>query len=327
MTEAAPLFSLAGFAFYPYGLVLAGSVLVCLWLIHASLRRRPWPEGRTPSALSLVLLILPGALLGARIVYCLARLPMILADLSLAFLPRLWLGGYSAVGAVLGGLCMVLWYAKARRVSFPALADALVPAAGFLLMAVRLGEVFTDQGLGHYVMNPQLQFLPLAVQNPYGEYQLPVFLYEGIGGLLLMLMGLAPRQGRAPGAVAGQAFLFLCVSQIFLESLREDDFLRFGFVRFTQLACAVGLFALLVSYLTKRKKALGNAGGLGVRVLGFFLCLGAVIAVEFALDKSIVSNVILYAVMAVALLLLYALVAHARLETGRGRRNFQGRCP
>ena len=144
-----------------------------------------------------------------------------------------------------------------------------------ILLAVALGrfaECLTTEGIGDYVDNPFWQFFPFAVPDVYGDLRFPVFVWEGLTALVIC-------------AVAWRC-------------LRRDGFLRFGFVRVNQLWCAVMLAAVTVVWLMRARPSRAVIAG---SALGLAAGIGALVALEFAFDKSPVDNRILYAVMAAVL--------------------------
>ena len=253
--------------------------------------------------------------IGARLVYCLTCWDYIMVDLDgWDFILHPWEGGYTLWGGVLGAMAAAVLYAKRTKVSCARLLDVLAPGGALALLILRAGEYFTGQGMGHYVQDERFQFFPLAVLNVFSdpeydifEYQIPVFFWEAVAALVILIWAASLLRRGKPGDSA-QAFLILLgTSQIFLESLREDEFIRFGFVRFNQLMCAVVLLAVLLLRLRS-----ASARRRAWSLVCFALCIGLIIAIEFALDKSSIPNPLLYAVMGADLIGLTALVFRAR---------------
>lgn len=265
-----------------------------------------WRGRKTPGvdrSLSLCLAVLLSAWAGARLIYVLTQLESIFVDAAYygwPFILQPWEGGYTLYGAVLGGGLGAWAYAKAARQPAGALLDRLVPGAALTLCLARLGEAFTSQGLGHYVDDPAWQRLPFAVESLYGDFQQPVFLWEAAAALVICLALLRYRPRRA-GAAAEAFLVLLGVTQIFLESHREDEFIRFGFVRFTQLAAVAGIAWGMGWRLYHRARQGGWRWPLTVRTAVFALTVGLCVAIEFALDKSSVDNRLLYLIMAAGL--------------------------
>ncbi len=298
MTEPVRLIHWLGLDIYPYGLCVAAAMLLGCVLLCALAGGR---FGKPAVGLSLALWLLPAGLVCARLMYLLVRWHFIGVDYVPGFWFRLWLGGFSLAGGGTGVLLGALVYARVSGRAAGDVLDIAAPPALLALAGVRLAERFTLDGVGLFVENESLCRFPFAVQNPYGEYVVPVFFWEAAAALLLCvgLLLWMRRTGRQRGDAALTAMLLLGLSQILLESLRADDFLRFGFVRVNQLWGAVlagiPLFVWLVRYRPTRARAAFTG-------TVFALCLGVWVAVEFGLDKSTLPNALLYAGMVAALL-------------------------
>lgn len=119
---------------------------------------------------------------------------------------------------------------------------------------------------------------------------------------------LCSRKAVRPGTLAERFLLLLGATQIFLESHREDECIRFGFVRFAQLAAIVVIAAVFAYRLVLRVRRHGWSGGTITRIAAFVLMIALCVGIEFALDKSSINNHLLYAVMAAGLAVLTAAV-------------------
>ena len=293
------VFALLGpFTLTAYGVTVAlGALLGSLWALWLG-RRQGLARNAT---LELLLCVLPGALLGARLLYCLAMFETIAIDFGLAFIPRLWEGGYTLYGGVLGGLGAAWLYARLRRQKLAPLADVLAPGAALFVAVARLAEAFTTQGLGLYLEDTALQRFPFAVQDAYGYWAMPVFLYEAFAALVIAgLCAIVLRNAR-PGVPTALFLALLSLTQILLDSWRQDEYIRFGFVHLNQLAAAAVLLALLARSVARHVRLQGWNGWQRARPALFAALLGALVWVEFARDKSSIDNRLLYGVMAVVL--------------------------
>jgi hypothetical protein len=85
---------------------------------------------------------------------------------------------------------------------------------------------------------------------------------------------------------------------ILLESLRYDGFLEFSFVRFQQVLAAVMLVWGLV-LAARRSGRHGKGFVLSVTAV-LVLAVGVGIGIEFALDRTSLSHVLLYMIMTAA---------------------------
>ena len=166
-------------------------------------------------------------------------------------------------GAV-GGVCLAaLISAKASGEKVSALLDALAPSAALAIGLSRFGEYGIGEGIGPDVEAESLFFFPLAVANKWEEWKFAVFMLEGVVALVIFVL-LMTRGRRLKDGYRARMFLILYSSaQIVLEALRRDNFLRWLFVRVSQLASAIVLAGLLIFGLIRwaRKHGTKGAGG------------------------------------------------------------------
>ncbi|MDD3213693.1 MAG: prolipoprotein diacylglyceryl transferase [Eubacteriales bacterium] len=314
MTEPIKWFSLFGADIYPYGVAAAVATgLGCLLLC------RIWKAktGRPIDGLRFALFALPLSLLFARAGYCAVRAGFIAVDYGTDFLYRFDLGGYSLAGASLGLLAAAALFGKVAKVNVADVLDRAFPAALLTLAGLRLAECFTMDGIGAFVDDPALQWFPMAVQDSYGEYVAPIFFWEAAAALALCaaLLLWTRKTKRRRGDTTLTGMLGLGLSQVLLESLRQDNFLRFGFVRVNQLwGVALALIAILIWLArTRPSRAVGAAVSAGCAAGVAMLVL-----IEFGLDKSTISNTLLYAIMVLVLLMLAATGLALRNRSEKG---------
>ncbi len=292
---------------YALGMTLALLLAAGAWLLHA--RRQGIPAR---AAEAFLLLALPLGLLLARLAYVLIRLPFFIGRGDLLAL-RFWQGGATLWGALAGFFLAGLLAAKANRLAAGKLLDAAAPAGLLLLALGRLCEGLAGQGFGEEAP-PQLSFFPLAVQNQWGEWRWAVFLLAGCAALAFVWL-VARTRGLRLGGRALLALMLVCASQIFFESFREDEFLRWGFVRAGQLVPALILFGLLLWGLRHRP-------GLWPwprhqAIAGFALLILVITACEFALDKTTLSSLLIYGLMLLSVLGLFHLTRRVALGAPR----------
>ena len=273
-----------------YSLMMVAAALAGIALIVGLNVRRHGID----RCLNLALATLLGAVLGGHLIYCLTNISTILADYNsgaMLFL-RFDLGGYTLYGAVLGILAAIAVYGAVSHQNILNMTDAVVPGTLAALCVGRAAEYFTNQGLGEWIEDAALARLPFAVEivyelDDFSEWRVPVFMYEAIAAavMLIVVLVLRGRRGQYPGRLTGTALTLLGTSQIFLEQLRQDDYVRFGFVRFTQIAALTLLVAVLAIRLIRAARAKGWTLPLSLRVLVFLAGVAIVILVEFGLEK------------------------------------------
>ncbi len=234
-------------------------------------------------------LAVPFGLIGARLVYALVNIPFYLNAISAPeAMLKVWEGGLSLTGAlafiVLAGVIGAkLGNARIAEV-LDALASPLLVLAGFFCIGI--GQ--SDIGFGPEIGS---SFLAVTIN---GAYRLNTPLLVALV-LLIITIAAATLSKNAPAGhyFALTAFLYGSV-MILMESLREDGHMVWGFVHAEMVFdLCFALPALL--YLAKTKKRVL------LSLLSTAVLAGAVVALEFALDRSAIGDGLLYLVYAAVL--------------------------
>lgn len=294
-----PLVEIFGRPVTAYALCVVVSLALGLLMLWREQKKR---QMKTETAEIFALLALPLGLIGARAFYCLARISFYL-EIGAVNMLRLWDGGYALWGAVGGAALAAVLTAKITKQKISSLLDALAAPAALTIALCRLSEFFSGEGIGMYVENEAFWRFPFAVSNEWGEWYWSIFLLEGAAALVIFLVLTLKRNGK-PGDHAKLFLLLYSTAQILLESLRRDNFLRWLFVRVSQLTAVLVLAGLMIAAVIrwlqlpkeKRMSALKMALCWGI----FLICIGISIWMEFAIDKSAVIPVwACYCIMAV----------------------------
>lgn len=216
---------------------------------------------------------------------------------------------YAMCGTLLGVLLAAAATALVTRQKTLRLLDVLTPAGLLAIAVARFGEHFSDFGWGQAFENARWQFFPVAVQDMFGQWHLAVYMLEGALALLVCAACLRVSRGM-PGDRFLTALLWWSLAQIFCESLRAET-IRWGFVRVQQLQCAVFILCVLIAFAVKAKRR-GDGRRILPAAMAFVLGIGAVVLMEYAIDKWSLSIAVCYAIMAAALLALGAFVQRLR---------------
>ncbi len=239
--------------------------------------------------------------LGARTFYCLARLSFYMES-GLGSMLQAWKGGYALWGAVGGVALAAVITAKVTRQSAARLFDVLAPPAALVIALCRFAEYFSGEGIGLDVEQALFQRFPFAVMNEYGEWYWAVFMLEALAALVILTVLM-----RTAGNDGDRARLFILLyasTQVVLESMRRDNFLRWLFVRVSQLTAVIVLACLMIGGIVLWIKGKAGkrmpAGQLIACCAGFILCAGACAALEFAIDKTSLPYWAAYLMMAAA---------------------------
>lgn len=282
-------------AFTVYGLVLAlGTVaaLAALFIVH-----RPQHELRTALLWTSVLAV-PMGLIGARLVYCLVNLSFYVQDIAAPeAMLKVWEGGLSLSGGLVFAVLAGVIGAKIAKAPVGRVLNALTPAL-FVLILTGCGAACTV----HMGYGPEMAQSLLTV-SINGTPRLNTACL--VMAVLTVAFGIALLCLRRTSWPAGQrfalyAFLYGTV-MILLESLRKDGHMVWGFVHAEMLFDLFFALAALL-YLAKTRKHILLA------LFSTLLLAGAVIALEFALDRSAIGDGWLY--------LLYAAVIGTYLSLG-----------
>lgn len=173
-----------------------------------------------------------------------------------------------------------------------AILNAVAKPALFMIAMARFAEIFVTFGLGQEVAAPWLQFIPLAMPNDFLGYSLSVFLLEGLWALIALLLLYRPR---FRGQEGHGLLLLFCSMQVFFETLRQET-LQWGFVRVSQLLCALIILFVLIMMKDKGKIA---------RVVRYLILAALYIGMNFALDRLPFPNGPMHLIMlALAVLIL-----------------------
>ena len=263
----------------PYGTSLAAAAVLA-WVISLGLAGK---RTTLSGAVRFLMWALALGLVLSRLLYCVVETayynPKWFTRLAAL---RLWDGGMAMTGAILG----ILLAAKIVPEGM-----ALAPTAAPLFVAgARLAEGFTQVGYGLSVGFEGM----LSRQVGYAV-RLNVSVLEAAMALVIFAcVLLLPRwaKRRALDMTDGKqlcVFLILYgVSQIFMESLRKDRHMVWGFTKVQQI---LAILLVLGTLLLLARDARGKR-----RALFITLCAAApLVALEFALDRADVSVFLLYA--------------------------------
>ena len=284
--EEMTLFSLFGMPVTAYALCLALVLGAGLFLFFLMGKKRKMDDDTLWCA---ALLSLPLGLLGARVFYCVVRLNYYL-EVGLSATLRLWDGGYALWGAVGGVALAAALTANIKKRPLAPLMDALAVSGALVIALMRFAEYFNGEGRGLYVDAPELCFFPLAVfRADYEEWHLAVFVWEGIAALVILIALL--RKERPAGRTARLFLLLYSACQILLESLRQDNTLRWLFVRVSQLTSALVIAGLMIVAIIRwarhKDRRLISGGQILLCWAAVLLCVGGCIVLEFSVEGKI----------------------------------------
>ena len=164
-----------------------------------------------------------GVILGGRLGYCLFYQP----DFYLAHpshIIRIWDGGMSAHGGIIGVILAMFYFAKTRKMSFLSVADFVVPLVPLGLFFGRIGNFINGELWGR-VCSSDFVFAMIFPQAADGLPRHPSQLYEaGLEGLcLFILLWLYSAKPRPVGKTAALFCLGYGCARFAVEYFREPD--------------------------------------------------------------------------------------------------------
>jgi phosphatidylglycerol:prolipoprotein diacylglycerol transferase len=161
-----------------------------------------------------------GVILGGRVGYVLFyQLDAFFAEPLYLF--KIWTGGMSFHGGLLGVMTAMLWFARRTNRRFFVVADFIAPLVPFGLGAGRIGNFLNGELWG------RVSDVPWAMVFPYGgplarhPSQLYEFLLEGVA--LFILLNLYALRHPPRGAISGLFLLAYGVFRFIIEFFRQPD--------------------------------------------------------------------------------------------------------
>lgn len=213
------IFSLGPLSVRWYGLMYLVAFLLANWLANRA-ADKPGSGWTRDQVSDLMFYGFLGVVLGGRFGYVLFyKFGDFVADPLYLF--RMWEGGMSFHGGVLGVLLVIYLYGKKIGKSFLQVGDFVVPLLPLGLGAGRIGNFINGELWGRTTDVPWAMVFPSGGPVPRHPSQLYEFFLEGIV-LFVMLVWYKKRQPPA-GAVGGLFLLGYGVFRFFIEFYREPD--------------------------------------------------------------------------------------------------------
>ncbi len=239
-----------------YGLTYLAGIAFAWWLaVRRS--RLPWTPLVREQVDDLIFYCALGVVLGGRVGYALFYGADRLAA-DPAWLLRVWEGGMSFHGGMLGVMLAVFLFARSRAIPFGKLLDFVAPLVPLGLAFGRLGNFIGQELWGRATDVPWAMVFPRDPdQLPRHPSQLYQFALEGL--LLFAVLLWFSSRPRPTWAVSGLFALGYGLLRFFVEFFREPDahigFQALGWVTRGQMLClpmiALGLYLLFIAYRRK----------------------------------------------------------------------------
>lgn len=242
-----------------YGLMYLGGFAAAWWLAHRRARRADSPVSRAQID-DLVFYAAVGVVLGGRIGYVLFyNFGQFLQQPLWLF--KVWEGGMSFHGGLLGVIAAMWLFARVRQIEFGRLLDFVAPLAPIGLGLGRLGNFIGQELWGRATDVPWAMLFPKdPSQLPRHPSQLYQFALEGV--LLFTIVWWFSSRPRPTWAVGGLFALCYGLFRFIVEFFREPDshigFEAFGWMsRGQELSLpmiAIGAIALIYAYTRQPRR-------------------------------------------------------------------------
>lgn len=235
------IFSLGPVSLRWYGLMYLIGFIFAMWLAiyRANQPNSCWSKDDVEKLLYACFL---GVFFGGRIGYVLFyNLPLFLDNPLYLF--KIWDGGMSFHGGLIGVISIIIWFSRRRQYSFFQISDFIAPLVPFGLGTGRLGNFINGELWGRVTSdtpwamlfpNSRNEDLVLLLNNPqwqllFNQYgvlprhpsQIYEMLLEGI--VLFTILNLFIRQPRPIGSVSGLFLICYGIFRIVVEFFRQPD--------------------------------------------------------------------------------------------------------
>lgn len=261
------LFKIGSFELRWYSLAYLAGILLGYWHLTKMMKAPGSPLAQR-HADDLFFYCTLGIILGGRLGYALFYSPDMYLLKHPAELAKLWEGGMSFHGGVIGVILAIAWVSRQGGLSFLRVCDYIATCVPFGMLFGRLAN-FVNGELWGRVAGPNVPWAMVFPDAPGSLPRHPSQLYEaGLEGLLMVVIMLLlfwkTRARWRPGLLVGTFGLGIAASRFVVEFFREPDAQLSEFARQTGLSMGqwltiplmlVGLFFMIRAL---RRPALGS---------------------------------------------------------------------
>lgn len=234
-------FHLGPLTIHYYGLIMAIAVAAGFYL---AIKRAPQFGVAQKQAEDILFWTVLGGFIGARLYHVLSSLGYYSQNPT--DILKVWNGGLSIYGAVLGGI-LALWIFKkltAKDYRLTTLLDWLAPCVLLGQIVGRFGNLFNYEAFGYPTNLPWKMFVPemlRPIRYASSAFFHPWFLYEAVGNMIILFFLLKIKKFKSPGQLVFMYLLLYNSLRFCLEFLRIDSTFIYGF----RLNAAVSLIIAL----------------------------------------------------------------------------------
>ncbi len=164
-----------------------------------------------------------GTILGGRVGYVLFYQPQYFLENPLQIV-RIWEGGMSFHGGMLGVIAAMLLFARRREIRFFAVADVVATVAPIGLFFGRIANFVNQELYGRITDLPWGVVFPIAGREPRHPSQLyEAFLEGAVLFTILSVLARRPDIRGRPGSLSGLFLIGYGIARFSVEFLRQPD--------------------------------------------------------------------------------------------------------
>ena len=295
--EEAGKITLFGREAYRYGSCVAAGVLAAMIAIGILSWAKRCKRGTF--VLTSLLCILSGTLC-SRIAFCLMNTELGFMMPVTSWFTKITAGGWSMFGLICGVFAAAVISAKITDQPAGRLLDIVSCALPLFAAVERYAEKYSPDffNMSRPLESSLLTDSFLTVTDDYGCYLATYKLAAIFSGLLFAGLFMYLIFRGKPGNTWLLFMILFGAGSVLLESLRYDRFMSITFVRLQQIMAMLMLGAGVMIPALRRKKS--ERGLFLLAVITLTVAVAGGVGIEFALDRTDLSKILLYVVFAAA---------------------------
>lgn len=205
-------------------------------------------------------------------------------------------GGWSMFGLIGGVFLGGLISARITKEKTGKVMDVLSLSVLPLIVAERIGENrIEDFDISRVLQNEVIAKSFLATGDEYTRALMTYYVAAAVCAILFAVLLITSVRRKEDGNITIMFLLLFGSASIILESLRYDFFLSISFVGLQQVAAALmlALGIILAARRSNRPKSVLSI----LAIVSILFMAGAVIGLEFALDRTMWNKILIYCAM------------------------------
>lgn len=246
-------FTLGPLKIYWYGVFINIAFIIGMVLAFKLARLE---DIEADDVLNLLLLLIPSALIGARLYYVIFNWSYYSLHPWQIF--ATWQGGLAIHGGIIGGAIAGLCYIYYKKLPLGKVADIFAPPLILGQAIGRWGNFMNQEAHGGPVSAEFMNYFPAFIRDQMyiqGQYYHPTFLYESLWnvGVFLFLIFYWNKR-RFKGEIALLYLGLYSIGRFFIEAMRTDS-LMLGTIRVAQLMSVTLIISSVILIIYFRFKA------------------------------------------------------------------------